>query len=77
LIARTPRVTCCAGAAGVGSVFGILVSLSGGADGARTGLKQGFWLLNLRQETMRIYQILQVTGRKDAIKEAQRRNIAS
>jgi hypothetical protein len=53
------------------------VSLSGGADGARTGLKQGFWLLNLRQETMRIYQILQVSGRKDAIKEAQRRNLAS
>jgi len=23
LIARTPRVTCCAGAAGVGSVFGM------------------------------------------------------
>lgn len=37
----------------------------------------GFSESTVRQETMRIYQILQVTGRKDAIREAQRRNIAS
>ncbi len=37
----------------------------------------GFSESTVRQETMRIYQILQVSGRKDAIKEAQRRNIAS
>ena len=37
----------------------------------------GFSESTVRQETMRIYQILQVSGRKEAIKEAQRRNIAS
>jgi DNA-binding CsgD family transcriptional regulator len=37
----------------------------------------GFSESTVRQETMRIYQILQVSGRKEAIKEARRRNIAS
>jgi len=37
----------------------------------------GFSESTVRQETMRTYQILQVSGRKEAIKEAQRRNIAS
>lgn len=37
----------------------------------------GFSESTVRQETMRIYQILQVSGRKDAIREARRRNIAS
>lgn len=37
----------------------------------------GFSESTVRQETMRIYQILQVSGRKEAINEAQRRNIAS
>lgn len=37
----------------------------------------GFSESTVRQETMRIYQILQVSGRKEAIREAQRRNIAS
>lgn len=37
----------------------------------------GFSESTVRQETMRIYQVLQVSGRKEAIKEAQRRNIAS
>ncbi len=36
----------------------------------------GFSESTVRQETMRIYQILQVSGRKEAINEAQRRNIA-
>jgi DNA-binding CsgD family transcriptional regulator len=36
----------------------------------------GFSESTVRQETMRIYQILQVSGRKEAIKEAHRRNIA-
>ena len=38
LIARTLRVTSCAGAAGVGSVFGMAVSLSG-----RTGEPKGLF----------------------------------
>lgn len=37
----------------------------------------GFSESTVRQETMRIYQILQVSGRKEAIQEARRRNIAS
>jgi DNA-binding CsgD family transcriptional regulator len=37
----------------------------------------GFSESTVRQETMRIYQILQVSGRKEAIKEAQHRNIAN
>jgi DNA-binding CsgD family transcriptional regulator len=37
----------------------------------------GFSESTVRQETMRIYQILQVSGRKEAILEARRRNIAS
>lgn len=37
----------------------------------------GFSESTVRQETMRIYQILQVSGRKEAIHEARRRNIAS
>jgi len=36
----------------------------------------GFSESTVRQETMRIYQILQVSGRKEAIREAHHRNIA-
>ena len=41
------------------------------------GKELGFSESTVRQETMRIYQILQVAGRKEAILEARRRNIAS
>jgi DNA-binding CsgD family transcriptional regulator len=41
------------------------------------GKELGFSESTVRQETMRIYQILQVSGRKEAIAEARRRNIAS
>ena len=41
------------------------------------GKELGFSESTVRQETMRIYQILQVAGRKEAIMEARRRNIAS
>lgn len=41
------------------------------------GKELGFSESTVRQETMRIYQILQVSGRKEAINEARRRNIAS
>lgn len=39
------------------------------------GKELGFSESTVRQETMRIYQILQVSGRKDAINEARRRNM--
>lgn len=39
------------------------------------GKELGFSESTVRQETMRIYQILQVSGRKDAIHEARRRNM--
>jgi len=35
LIARTPRVTCCAGAAGVGSVFGMVAVYLGHEPGLK------------------------------------------
>jgi DNA-binding CsgD family transcriptional regulator len=41
------------------------------------GKELGFSESTVRQETMRIYQILQVSGRKEAIFEARRRNLAS
>ena len=41
------------------------------------GKELGFSESTVRQESMRIYQILQVSGRKEAINEARRRNIAS
>ena len=41
------------------------------------GKELGFSESTVRQETMRIYQILQVSGRKEAILEARRRNIAN